>query len=164
MPQCTAMCAAAISVCVVIITNMTTYSALVHTTAHSRPTKRCCCVGKMQGHVTQPSKFMLNTAPRDAASATALLDTVCLRTKYFDKHEVTTVMHNHTHADERYALQFRRWCATTMVMRWTARSHTLQWCHQSLNQVVPTYTHTVHYTLHSIMHQHSPPHHHTLLL
>ncbi len=51
-----------------------------------------------------------------------------------------------------------------MVVRWTARSRTLQWCYQSLNQVVRTYTAIVNYTLHSAIHQYSPPHHHTLLL
>ncbi len=164
MPQCTAMRAAAISVCAVITTNMTTYSALVHTTAHSRPTKRCCCVCKMQDEVVYPSKYMLNTAPRDAASATALLTAVYLRTRHVDKYEFTNVHRSHAHADERHARQFIRRSAAIKVERWTARSRTLQRCHQPINQVVPTYTAIVHYTLHSTTYQHSPLRHHTVLL
>ncbi len=164
MPQCTAMCAAGITVCVVINTSMTTYFALSYTTTHSHPTKRCCCVGKMQCEDMQPYKFMLNTAPCDAASATALFTAVYLRTRHVDKYEFTTVLRTHTHAEQRHAMQCRRSCPATMVVRWTARSRTLQWCQQSLNQVVPTYTVIVHYTLQSTTHHHSPLRHHTVLL
>ncbi len=158
------MCAAASGVCAVITTTIKTYFALVHLIAHSCPTKRCCGVCKMQCDVVLPQKIMLNTAPRDAASATALLNTVNLHATAMDKYNFTAVHRGYTHADERDALQCRRWCVTMMVVRWTARSCTLQWCYQSLNQIVPIYTHTVHYTLHITIYQHLPPHHHTLLL
>ncbi len=143
---------------------MPTYPALVYLTAHSRPTKRCCGVGKMNGHVTHPSKLLLHKAPHDAASATALLTTVNLRTKHVNKYEFTNVHQGHTHADEKDALRRKLWCGVTMVERWTARLRTLQRCHQPLKQVVRTYTAIVHYSLHSTMYQHSPPRHHTVLL
>ncbi len=164
MPQCIAMCAAAISVCAVITTTMTTYPALVHTTAHSRPTKRCCCVGKLPCEVVLPQKIMLHTAPRDAASAVALLATVNLHETATDRYNFTAVHCGRTHADERYALQCRSRCAATMVVRWAARSRSLQWCYRSLNQVVRTNEHKVCYALHSTTYQHSPLRHHTVLL
>ncbi len=164
MPQCTAMRTAAINVCVVMNTSMPTYPALVYLTTHSRPTKPCCCVCKMQCEVELPQKIMLHTAPRDVASATALVATIKIHTKQLNEYDFINVPRIGTHAEERHATQCRCWCATTMVVRWTARSRTLQRCHQSLNQIVHTYTHTVHYTLHNTSHHYSPPHHQIVLL
>ncbi len=107
---------------------------------------------------------MPNITPHDEASATALLATVHLHTKHVEKYEFADVLRNLTRADERYALQCKSWCAPTMAVRWTARARTLQWWYQSLNQVVPIYVHIVYYMIHSTIHQHSPPHHHTVLL